>query len=566
MLLLAIALLTCSLLLWLAGVFMLKTLGLENQNPFLAFWAGIFPIGLTGLLCSLFVPLQGFIAVLCFWASGMGLWRLWRKGFRKTGVSILGSALTVMLIALLAYKTGYAKFKDGGGGDTLGYHLHLVHYLREYGTIEGIGNLQFRQGMNSIWHVLAALFEQGPLIGRSAYLVQGLLGIGSVGWCIAEVATCKVAWRRLYAIALMPMVAYYLRDMRPSLYYDNAALFLCAIVFSICLRILLQKDNRTAMAQGILVLTATAFLLKPLNPLFVAGCTGVAAWGIWQDSPQKYLQRMTCACVLPGMAAAVWIAKNVMLTGYPVYPSTILPFPVDWRMAEAKVRECLESILGWARMPNELYHESLRQGIAFWFPSWLERQFESFEMWYNGFVPLCLGCIVWLLTIARQHGAVVWVVLGLTLANLAGWFASAPDIRFGSAYFWIFFAAAVACLFRKHVASGMRHGERLALRCAFVALIALFIFFYQRGSHVSERVWLEPAPAVQGNAVSVQIQPNDGSEPFEVFIPHGEVKECANGPVPCTNEPNGGFCLRNQQNWINGFRDCRSHAVGNVMP
>ena len=228
-----------------------------------------------------------------------------------------------MLIALLAYKTGYAEFKDGGGGDTPGYHLNLVRYLHDYGTVVGIGNLQFRLGMNSTWHVLAALFEQGPLLGRSAYLMQGLLTLGAVGWCVAEVATSAVIWRRLYALVLIPLVAYYLRDMRPSLYYDNAALFLCAVVFSICLRILLQKDNRTVMAHCVLVLTATAFLLKPLNPFFVAGCAGIAAWGVWQDSPRERLRRLALACVLPGLAALVWIAKNVLLTGYPVYLSLI---------------------------------------------------------------------------------------------------------------------------------------------------------------------------------------------------------------------------------------------------
>lgn len=566
MLLLAVALLTCSLLLWLSGVFLLEALGLQNQNPFLAFWAGIFPLGLTGLLFSLFVPLHGLAAALCFWASGLGLWGLWRKGLRQTGVSVVGGMLVVALIALLAYKTGYAEFKDGGGGDTPGYHLHLVRYLREYGTVAGIGNLQFRLGMNSIWHVLAALFEQGPLLGRSAYLMQGLLGLGAVGWCVAEVVTSGVVWRKLYAVALMPMVAYYLRDMRPSLYYDNAALFLCAVVFSICLRILLQKENRTAMAHGVLVLTATAFLLKALNPLFVVGCAGIAAWGIWQDSPRgRRLRRLALACVLPGFAAAVWIAKNVLLTGYPVYPSTLLPFPVDWRMSEAKVRECLECILGWARMPNELYQESLRQGISFWFPSWLERQIQSFEMWYNGFVPLGLGCMVWLLAIMRQRSATVWGVLGLTLASLAGWFGSAPEIRFGSAYFWIFLAAAVACLFRRRAASGVTHGERLALWALAAALLGLFVFFYQRGSHHSERDWLAPAPAMQGNAVLAHVQPDDGSKPFEVFVPRGEGKGCANGPVPCTSEPGGGFCLRHQQ-WTNGFRDCRSHFAGYVSP
>ncbi len=566
MLLLAVALLTCSLLLWLAGLFLLEALGLQSQNPFLAFWAGIFPIGLTGLLLSLFVSLQGPAAALCFWASGFGLWRLWCKGFRHMGVSAFGAVLAVALITLLAYKTGYAEFKDGGGGDTPGYHLHLVRYLREYGTVTGIGNLQFRLGMNSIWHVLAALFEQGPLLGRSAYLMQGLLSLGALGWCVAEVATSRVAWRRLYAVAIMPMVAYYLRDMRPSLYYDNAALFLCAVVFSICLQILLQKENRTARAHGVLVLTATAFLLKPLNPLFVAGCAGIAVWGIWQDSPQRRLPQLALACVLPGFAAVVWIAKNVLLTGYPVYPSTILPFPVDWRMAEAKARECLECILGWARMPNQLYHESLRQGVGFWFPSWLERQVQSFEMWYNGFVPLGLGCLAWLLGSARQRGAVVWVVLGLTLASLAGWFGSAPEIRFGSVYFWIFLAAAVACLFRNRAASGVTPGERLALWALGATMLGLLVFFYQCGSHHSERDWLAPAPAMQGNAVPAYIQPDDGAEPFEVFVPRGEGKGCANGPVPCTSEPDGGFCLRNQRQWINGFRDCRSHFAGYVSP
>ena len=566
MLLLTVALLASALLVWLSGVFLLEVLGLRGQNPFLAFWVGIFPVGLTGLLLSLIAPLQGTVALACFWASGLGAWQIWRKRLWLTNLSVVGCVLVAALIALLAYKTGYAEFRAGGGGDTTDYHLHLVRYLREYGTVTGIGNLYFRLGMNSTWHVLAALFEQGAMLGRSAYLMPGLLAFGALGWCVAEVFTSEEIWRKFYAAALMPLVAYYLRDMRPSLYYDNAALFLCAVVFSVCLRILFHKENRTALANGVLVMTATAFLLKPLNPLFVAGCVGVAAWGIRQDHPQKWMRQMGCACVLPGLAAAVWIAKNVMLTGYPVYPSTVLPFPVDWSMAEAKVQECLESILGWARMPNEMFHESLRQGLTFWFPSWLARQLQSFEMWYNGFVPLALGCLMWLPALLRHHSAVVWAVFALTLASLAGWFCSAPEIRFGSAYFWIFFAAALACLFRNKATLSGTVQERLVIWTLGAALLGLTIFFYQRGSHFGERTWLVPPPAVQGEALKVKIQPDDGSQFFEVYTPRVAVDGCANGPLPCTVYLNGGFCMRDQQQWTLGFRDCRSHPVGYVAP
>ena len=137
MLLLTIALFASALLVWLSGVFLLEVLGLHGQNPFLAFWVGMLPVGLTGLLLSLIAPLQGTVALACFWASGLGAWQIWRKRLWLTNLSVVGCVLVAALIALLAYKTGYAEFRAGGGGDTTDYHLHLVRYLREYGTVTG---------------------------------------------------------------------------------------------------------------------------------------------------------------------------------------------------------------------------------------------------------------------------------------------------------------------------------------------------------------------------------------------------------------------------------------------
>ena len=56
-----------------------------------------------------------------------------------------------------------------------------------------------------------------------------------------------------------------------------------------------------------------------------------------------HLRRLALVCVLPGFAAGVWIAKNVLLTGYPVYPSTIFPFPVDWRMGRVRALVALRA-------------------------------------------------------------------------------------------------------------------------------------------------------------------------------------------------------------------------------
>ncbi len=61
--------------------------------------------------------------------------------------------------------------------DTSSYHIQMVKWIQEFGSVPGIANLHLRFGFNSSWFTSIALFSY-PVSGLNIYSsLNGLLSI-----------------------------------------------------------------------------------------------------------------------------------------------------------------------------------------------------------------------------------------------------------------------------------------------------------------------------------------------------------------------------------------------------
>lgn len=568
MLLLTIVVCTAFFLFSFSGYYFQHVLKIRVENPCLLFWLGVFPIGTLGLLLSCFFPLQGAAALFCFLPSVAGLALAAFRGHRQHLFTLWEDWRwyvwgIVFLAVCFAYKAsqGGQVFAD----DTMGYHLHQVRYLREFGVVLGIGNIHFRLGMNSLWHVLAALLEHGPSIGRSAYVMPALLALGATAWAITEFLITRVVWRKTFIAALFPVFCLSFDNMQPSLYYDYPALFICAIVFYECIKYLISNNTSIESAKLILILTATSFMIKSLNIAFVVFVIFTCVISIIRNN-NSYIRSTVSLLIFPAFAAVLWCTKNILLTGYPLYPLPSLALPVDWAMSTTKVAGCLNAILGWARMPNQHYIEALEKGIGFWFKPWLYSVIQNKMYIYTAVIPMVLGLLAWLLVLYNKKVKFKYTIFIFSAVAILSWLFSAPDVRFGITFFWIFFASGISLLcidseggdyFTKLINTvGYSHISKALTAC--MLLLGVTIFCHGNLNY-EKRAFLTPSIAPSGNVREALILPEAG-DVFPIFVSNfeGEWTGCANGPVPCTMYPDCGFCLRDANDWRTGFKNCNS--------
>jgi len=151
---------------------------------------------------------------------------------------------------------------------------------------------------------------------------------------------------------------------------------------------------------------------------------------------------MALGCV--GFVVVPWCLRGVLLTGSIGYPSSLLTFPVEWRVPVEAAQAYVHEIRAWARQPYE-DPDVVMAGWA-WIRPWAN---EMMRGPYHVVTPLALGLvgaplIAWATRIRISALGFPVSFLMLPVAALLFWFLAAPDPRFAGASFWLLGAGALS--------------------------------------------------------------------------------------------------------------------------
>ena len=309
--------------------------------------------------------------------------------------------------------------------DTNAYHAQTIHWIEDYAAVPGLGNLNGRLAYNSSWLLLNAAFSFSFLGLRSFHVLPELMFLVSMWQFLGGLHGLM---RREFTIPnwmrvlFIPAAFWILRGelsapgygpagdpahMDPALGRGRVRGF----------------DGDQDPVRGAVLATIPAFLivlkLSTAPLLLVSGYILVRAL-LRRDT------RLAAALVaLAALMLAPWIARSVMLSGYPVYPYPQLDlFQVDWKVPPTDVDGVRNGILGWARLPMKTWGEALSMPASAWIPEWLEQRTG------NQLLILLLAVLspAGLLPRANRKYA---LPVSATCAALLVWFFGAPNWRFG---------------------------------------------------------------------------------------------------------------------------------------
>ncbi len=460
--------------------------------------------------------------------------------------------------------------------DTLLYHLNAVRWANTYPTLPGLANLHIRLGTNSAWLLLAALVDNGPFDGRSAWIMPGLAVVLFAAYLlhVAVIADRPGRLARLTAILLLPYAAGRLPGLWPSLYFDDAAQMLLAVCVVELIRLaedwhrsgggLAGLDTSRVISCG--VTGYLAFVIKPIGAPLVMVATAlvlVYCGSVWR----KHGWRMPRRLVLPALPLLLplgWVLRNAVLSGWLLFPAAVLPLPVDWAVPREPPDRShvamLQSVTGlksiiraWARRPGATrFHEAMSTSWRDWFPDWWRERRESRELKMLlpvGAVGVVAGLVILILSGRGwrwQAGVSILLALQLTF-----WFLSAPDLRFGGGLFRLWAAWGLA-LPLGAVGGPMR------LRRAMPWLALTGALAVSAGVIGPVRARWRACPWQMGRAgasaiESVTIAGDSGRPPLTVFVPvRGD--QVGDAPLPATPYPRDTLRARRPGNLRHGFR------------
>lgn len=423
----------------------------------------------VGFLANLILLIICGICVCVFFHDLLDKFRALRLTITpvKTGVVLL-------LFLLFAYgtSTGIIHY------DTGLYHAQSIRWIEEYGIVPGLGNLHSRLAYNSAAFCLSALYSFSFLGGQSYHCCAGFLGFLLALTCLEAFGKDREK-RLLLSDFARVMGIYYLLMVYDEMISPASDYFMVFCVFYIVIRWLdlLEKGEKSYVPYGLLCVMGVCVVTFKLSGALVLLLTIKPAAQMIKERRGKEISLFLGAGVL---TALPFLIRNVILSGWLLYPFTFidlfdLPFKIPKGMADYDSKE----IQVWGRGFSDVtrYGEPLTK----WLPEWAAGLDPVNQVFFALavaglilFVVLCIDAV----RKKKKEMADILLVMGTMGISFLFWLTSAPLVRYGCIYLWMFPALTWGFLYLKATPCFDRY------RVAVVLLV--FLGIYKAGFFVVE--------------------------------------------------------------------------------
>jgi hypothetical protein len=501
------------------------------------------------------------------------------------------------LLVLCALWVANAATASGDDWDYGVYHLPAVRWTKTYPIVPGLGNLHGRLAFNSSYYLYAAMLDVGPWSGKSNHLANGLLVTAfllQVVVAIFQLTNTRERGNHRYGLELgllTPAVFLVLRQgtlasVMPDVPVAIVLFIAAAKLFNLLTETANERDSGSydLIVVMLLLTVATCIKLSAVGFAIPAALLGIVWWWTNRCQPHLFAKTLVTVFAIVFMAGGTWMIRGILLSGYPAYPSTFLPAPVEWRVPSQQARADLAwtrhfgrwyynpptQSLGWIRLPDGRWSydpDSLQLGWS-WLPGWLSNLWRVPDHREGIVYPVLWTLLAIAVSFRRPfaggapaitHG---WLLLVPTLAGMAWWFVTAPVPRFGFFLFWILAATAVAQTLRNSADHFV--GRRAIVPGMVTLAIGLMPFAGRIAAKaagpdgISARSILRAFVVVPASAQWFSPSPRGELTTFTtgsgltLYVP-AQDQRCWDAPLPCTPQPAVNLALRLKESPQHGF-------------
>jgi hypothetical protein len=353
-------------------------IGKESLNFVDIFFLGFCFTGTVLATISLWVPLN--IWVLLF-ASFFSLFYL-VYNYKKRRLSLLTDTLQKLKSLPLLYKIiiGFFLFVTALYSvlpplnyDTGLYHWQAMLWTESYPVIPGLANLHGRFGFNSNGLLLHTVFSGEDIFGSRVFGLNSLLLSVLFIWLVFKIRQSGL----ISQIALILFIFIVLRYYDVDLASPVTDFFPNIIISYLLLRAILDYRSLTTVPLLYWTLPLFCVTLKLSMVPFILFSLIVFVWLI----KSKQYKTILVACLIGCVIFIPWLIRNVLLTGYLVYPyASIDLFNFDWKVPVSSARLENLSIRAWARVLDPDYEKIINLPFVEWGKLWLIRYCERSKL------------------------------------------------------------------------------------------------------------------------------------------------------------------------------------------
>lgn len=322
--------------------------------------------------------------------------------------------------------------------DTGLYHAQSIRWIEEYGSVPGLGNLHSRLAYNSASFCLSALYSFSFLGGQSYHCCAGFLAFLLSLTCMEGLSKGRATKPQLSDFVRI-MAVYYLLIIFDEMVSPASDYFMVLCVFYIVIRWLdlIERQETSYIPYALLcVMGVSVFTIKLSGSLILLLVIKPAVQMIKEKKGRQIVLFLGTGflTVLP------FLIRNVILSGWLLYPFTFIdlfdfPFKIPKGMADYDSKE----IQVWGRGFSDV--NGYAEPISVWLPQWAKALDAVNKIFLiaalSGIVLLLIWCI-YILVKKKKDMLDVLLVMGTMGLSFLFWLTSAPLVRYGCVYLWVF--------------------------------------------------------------------------------------------------------------------------------
>lgn len=411
-----------------------------NSSITLTLLLGLAAVTTLGSFTSLFIRIGlEFQLVLLAGAVGLAVYIIRQKTLlpalhwpKLNRLQIAGALVMLIGMGILLY----AGCLPPENADTGIYHAQGIHWIENYPAVPGLANLHKRLGYNSSWLVTTAIFSLSFLGGLSYHLSTLALFLVLAGYCYGGIHHLLAGKRSLSDFLKLGYFVGILIFQFPQISSpgtDSPAFLIGWFILTETTAIL-ETDRERLKQTGfaLLILCCYSITIKlSAGPMLL-----IAVWIVFAAGLLRTRRKFWLTALAVVLIAAPFIARNIILTGYPVFPGFgVNLFGVDWAYPADEAIEEVGAI-HWYALHSEVKQE-VYDTLSF---------FEQFKLWFLYQLPRYRAIIVYLLAAFPGFAILfifkpwqkfcapckeLWIVYLTAVVHCGYWVLTAPSFRFG---------------------------------------------------------------------------------------------------------------------------------------
>lgn len=467
-------------------------------------------------------------------AGAIGGWLARLKRERAVGLIALGCGLVFLADRAIA--------SPGECYDTGLYHASAIRWALTAPVVPGLANLHCRFGFNNSIHLFGAAITAGPWGERAGHIVNGLIFCALLAQCAAAVNRLGLPGPRsdlprsiFEAMAAPPFVLLACQFEVTGFPTDGVAAAMLVVAGARVVEMATERKAGNDFAFVSLLLS-TAVTVKLSTAPFAA-----AAWllsgflmlrGAGGLRPGGAVRILSWPVMVGALLVVPWMARGVILSGYPLFPSKLFGMPVPWQVPAESADALTALIRSWARAYSE------KSGP--WFGPWLENALFGQVMWI--LAPLVVIAVGVGLLARRGSRRALWAAVPCII-GIPAWLATAPDPRFGFPLFWMLAGVMMAATIP--LTPGLVRLHRYAIVGSTLALALVSL---------TQRVpFIGPGPDSGFHPMpAANVKEVDCDSGLKIFVPE-RGDQCWDAPLPCAPFIVPGLSLRRAGDIKSGF-------------